>query len=161
MAGRNWLAGVSGTLLMLVLSSPAAFGQTALPGGLEVTLLPGYKYEPKQGFDSIVGVLEKKEGLTITFEIGHNPPPGAPRFGGSFTNQALQLREADRLWLKEQTVGGRKFHLAYSKEQYLTITSATEKQGINFSVLAKTPEDIADAILMALSLTEAKPKAAK
>lgn len=135
--------------------------QTALPGGFQVTLQPGYAYVPKQGFDSIVGVLEKKNGLTIMFEMGNNPPPGAPRFGGSYVNQAQRMPEIQREWLKEFEAGGRKISVAYSKEKQLTVSTATEKEGVNFSAIAKTPADVADVLLMALTLEPQKAKESK
>lgn len=136
----------------------AAFGQTALPSGLEIRLAPGYAYEPRQGFDSIVGGIAKKDGLTISFEIGGNPPPGAPRFGGSYVNQAKQLPAGDRLWLKEQEVGGRKVSIAYSKDQQLIVSSETAKEGVNFHTIAKTPEEVTEVLLMTLTLGEQKKK---
>ena len=37
----------------------AANKPTPLPAGLEITLQPGFTYIPRQGFDSIVGGIEK------------------------------------------------------------------------------------------------------
>lgn len=135
----------------------AANTPTALPAGLEITLQPGFAYVPRQGFDSIVGGIEKKDGLKISFEMGANPPPGAPRFGGSFSNYATRVPEKDRQWLKEMDSNGRKVHVAYGKDQMLIVTSATEKEGVNFHATAKTPEEVADVLLMVLSLAPQKP----
>jgi hypothetical protein len=137
----------------------AANKPTPLPAGLEITLQPGFTYIPRQGFDSIVGGIEKKDGLKISFEMGAIPPPGAPRFGGSFANYATRVPEKDRQWLKEMDAGGRKVHVAYGNDQMLIVTSATEKEGVNFHATAKTPEEIADVLLMVLSLAPQKPKA--
>ena len=138
-----------------------ASAQTALPGGLQITLQPGYAYVPKQGFDSVVGVLEKKDGLTIMFEMGSIPAPGAPRFGGSFANQAQQMRDIQREWLKEFEAGGRKISVAYSKDKQITVSTMTDKEGVNFSAIAKTPADLADVLIMALTLGPQKAKAEK
>lgn len=137
----------------------AANKPTALPAGLEITLQPGFTYVPRQGFDSIVGGIEKKDGLKISFEMGAIPPPGAPRFGGSFANYATRVPEKERQWLKEMDSNGRKVHVAYGNDQMLIVTSATEKEGVNFHATAKTPEEIADVLLMVLSLAPQKPKA--
>ena len=78
--------------------------------------------------------------------------------GGHFVNQALQLPEKDRLWLKEQNAGGRKVHVAYSKELLLIISTASPTEGVNFHAVAKTPGEVADVLLMVLTLAEQKPK---
>jgi hypothetical protein len=115
--------------------------------------LPGYTHQPLQGIDSLVGKIAKKGGMTIQYGMGP-VPKGGLALGGSFVNQAARL--PDRLWLKELTVGGRKVHAAYSKTQQLIISSASESDGINFVGTAKTTEDVADALLMVLSLTPQK-----
>ncbi len=164
MIARTLLVGGSGSLLSLLLlgaMTPASFGQTPLPGGFEISLLPGFTYEPKQGFDSIVGEIAKKDGLKIQFEMGRIPAGGL-RLGGDFVNQALHLPEKDRQWLKEQTAaGGRKIHVAYSKEQLLIVTTASKTEGVNFTAVAKSPGDVAEVLLMVLTLAEKKPKADK
>jgi hypothetical protein len=76
---------------------PAGSGQTPLPGGFKIRLLPGYTHEPLKGFDSIVGKIGKRDGLEIRYEIGPIPKKGAPVESGSFGNQALQLPEGKRL----------------------------------------------------------------
>jgi len=150
-----------GIVFAAVTLTAAAAGQTPLPAGHEINLLPGYAHEPKQGIDSIVGLIAKKDGLQIHFEMGGVVLPGAPRFGGSYVNQALQLPEADRLWLKEQAVGGRKFHIAYGKNNQLIVSTASAKTGVTFHAVAKTPEDVADVLLTVLTLTEQKAKKEK
>ena len=164
MAVRPFPASAGGILLAaltLGVTAPAATGQTPLPAGHEIKLLPGFAHEPRRGIDSIVGLLAKKDGLQINFEMGGGVLPGAPRFGGSYVNQALRLPGADRLWLKEQAVGGRTFHVAYGKDHLLIISSASAKTGVNFHAVAKTPEDVADVLLMVLTLTEQKAKKEK
>ena len=141
--------------------APQVSAQTALPGGLQITLQPGYAYVPKQGFDSVVGVLEKKDGMQIMFEMGGNPPPGAPRFGGSYVNQAQRMPEIQREWLKEFEAGGRKISVAYNKDKQMTVSTSTDKEGVNFSAIAKTPADVADVLMMALTLSPQKAKADK
>jgi len=93
--------------------------------------------------------------LIIQYDMGPVPKRGLA-LGGSFVNQAAQRPQKDRLWIKEQTVGGRKVSVAYSKGGQLIISSASAAEGINFSTMAKTSEDVADALLMVLSLSEKK-----
>lgn len=148
-------------LLMLGITPSTAVGQTPLPNGFEIRLLPGFTHEPLQGFDSIVGRLAGKDGRQIQYEMGGIPAPGAPRVGGHFVNQAQQVPENDRLWLKEQIVGGRKVHVTYSKTNSLIISSASATEGVNFHTTAKDPGEIADALLMVFTLSEKKPKPGK
>lgn len=155
---RKLSACVAGIVFVLLGLSTIASGQTQLPGGFEIKLLPGFTYEKRQGFDSIVGTIAKADGLKIAFEMGRIPVPGGLLVGGSFVNQAQRLPAKDRVWLKEQEVGGRKVHAAYSKDQRLIVTSASRTEGVNFDTVAKTPEEIADVLLMVLTLAEQKPK---
>src|SRR5262245_6481631 len=95
-------------------------GNAPAPGGIK--LLPGYVHEKLQGIDSIVGRLVKKEGLTIQYEIGAVPKPGGPVFGGSFSDYPKNTPADQRLWYKEQTIGGRDVHLAMLKTKMLLVS---------------------------------------
>lgn len=150
-------AGIVLVVVLLGMSTPAASGQTPIQGGFEIRLLPGFAHEPLQGIDSIVGKIGKKDGLQIQYEIG-NIPKGGLATGGSFVNQALRVPEKDRVWLKEQDAGGRKIHVAYTKENHLIISSASTKEGVNFHCVAKTSGEVADVLLMVLTFAEQKPK---
>jgi hypothetical protein len=145
-------------LLILGVTTPAASGQTPLPRGLEITLLPGFIHEPLRGIDSIVGKIGKKDGLQITYTMGPLPKEWGRRTSGHFVNAALGLPEKDRLWLKEQNAGGRKVHVVYSKEYGLIVSSVSATEGVNFSAMARSPGEVADVLLMALTLAERKPK---
>ncbi len=140
-------------LVILGAITNVASAQTPLPGGYEINLLDGYKHEPLQGIDSIVGKLVKKDGPQIQFEIGRISEGGL-RLGGDYVNQAQRVPEADRLWLKEQRTGGRTIHAAYTKDLRLIVSSTGAAEGANFSTIAKTPEDVADVLLMVLTLNE-------
>jgi hypothetical protein len=144
--------------LSLGISTTTALGQTPLGGAFEIKLLPGYAHEPLQGIDSIVGKIVKKDGLEIMYDIGPVPKKGGLLLGGSYVNQAVQMPEAQRQWLKEQTIGGRKFDIAYGKDQRIIVSTAGAKNGINLSASAKGPGEVADVILMALTLAEPKAK---
>ena len=52
---------------------------------------------------------------------------------------------------------GRKFDIAYGKDQRLLVSTAAASLGVNFSATAKTPAEVADVLLMTLSLAERKP----
>lgn len=132
----------------------SAHAQTKLSGQFELTLLPDYVHTPLQGIDSIVGRIEKKDGLSVSYEIGGVTPPGAPRFGGSFTNYAAAHPQDKIAWQKTQKVNGRVLHLAYTKDQRLIVSLEFAKEGINLSASAKTPEEITEILLMVATLRE-------
>ncbi len=158
MTSRTSLTSRPGLLLALVLmgvTTSVAWAQTPLPGGFEIRLLPDYKHEPLQGIDSIVGKIVKPDGLEIMYEIGR-VPTGAFRLGGDYSNRAAALPEQNRFWLKEQTIGGRKFTIAYGKDHGLTVSTANDKQGVNFSAVAKNDGELVDVLLMVLSFGEQK-----
>lgn len=150
-ARSRWISTV---LLISLALVPAAACQTSLGKAFEIKLLPGFAHEPLQGIDSIVGKISSKDGPEIHYDIGAVPKPGAPVFGGSYVNQAQRQPAAERQWLKEQTVGGRTFSIAYTKDQQLLVSSAGTTHGVTFSALAKTPADIADILLIVLTLAE-------
>jgi len=132
-------------------AASTAHAQTVIPGGFEINLLPGFKHEPLQGIDSIVGKIAGKE-LTIMYEIGPVPKEGAPLFGGSYINQAIRLPEGGRQWLRHQVVGKQAFDIAYGKDGRLIISTTAGEHGMNLHASPKTPSDVADVLLMVLTL---------
>jgi len=144
--------------LLTCCEGTAAAAETALPNGLVIDLLPGYAQQKLQGIDSVVGKFVKKDGPEISYEIGGYIPPGQPRFGGSYTDYAKNMPADGRLWLKELTVGGRQISVAYGKDQRIVVSTHFEKVGINFSATAKTPEEIADVLLMTMTIAEQAKK---
>jgi hypothetical protein len=93
------------------------------------------------------------------------PTSSSPRGFGSKTSCVLRPLfsgpEKDRLWLKEQSAGGRKVHVAYSKDNRLIVSSASSTEGVNFTTVAKTPGDVADVLLMTLTFGGQKAKGEK
>lgn len=134
-------------LLCGVTSGNSASADDARLGGM--TLLPGYKHHPLQGIDSIVGEIKKEGGLRIMYEIGAIPKPGAPRFGGSFSDRPKNTPKDQVRWYKEQTVNGQPVHLACKKDGFLLVSFP--QKGINFSAKVSSDEELADALLMILT----------
>jgi hypothetical protein len=127
-------------------------------GGMR--LLPGYKHQPLQGFDSIVGKIEKENGLRINYDIGAIPKPGVPAFGGGFSDRPKLTRKGDVRWYREQVINGQPVHLAHRKDNILMVSYP--KQGVNFSVTVRSAAEMADALLMILTypnpVADVKPK---
>ena len=147
------LAIYSMAALFLVTSVLAVHANEAKLGGLR--LLPGYSHIPLQGFDSIVGRIEKKDGLRISYEIGAVVKPGEPRFGGSFSDRP-KLTPADKIhWYREQKVNGVIAHLAHRKDDILLV-SFPEK-GMNMSVKVSSSAEMAEALLIILTYPGAIP----
>ena len=117
------------------------------PGGVQ--LLEGYIHKAFQGIDSQPGEIAKKDGLKISYDIGAVPKPGAPVFGGSYSDWTQRVAEKDRRWYREQTINNQPVHLVYTKEKLLTVSFP--KGGINFTCEAKTEADLVDALLITLS----------
>jgi hypothetical protein len=147
---------LSGLLLgsvVLFAASRARAAERPAPGNVQ--LLPGYAHEPLQGFDSVVGKITKKGGLTINYEIGRVPKPGGLAIGGDFSNAAVRAPEKDRRWLKQQVVAGEPVDIVWMKND--TLIASFPKSGANFTTTAKTPEELADALLIVLSYPGPKP----
>lgn len=146
-------------LMTASLLSPATlWGQTSLSSMLEVVLLPTYEHKSLQGIDSIVGQIDKKSGPSIFYEIGGVIPPGQPRFGGSFSNSAAAVPAASVAWTKSLRSKEKSTTVTYTKDQKLLISVEFAKEGANLTATAKTAEEIAEVMMIALSLRE---KAAK
>ena len=161
---RTWLVHGGGFVLVALMFGAAtstAFGQTLLPRGLEIRLLPDYAHEPLRGIDSVVGRIGKKDGLQISYTMGPIPKEGGLRTSGHFANAALLTPEKDRVWFKEQNAGGRKVDATLTKNTGLIVSSVSATEGVNFVAMAKTPGEVADVLLMVLTLAEQKPKADK
>lgn len=131
---------------MLALTTFARAADDAKPPPFGIKLLPGYVHEPKQGFDSVVGVISKKDGLTIMYEIGRVAKPSGLALGGDFSDRPKQLRPEQREWYKEQVLGGKQMHVAMAKDKSLFVSFP--ESGINFSVVTKSTDELAEALLM-------------
>ena len=118
-----------------------------IPGGVQ--LPDGFKHRALQGFDSQPGEITNKDGLKISYDIGPVPKPGAPVFGGSYSDWTKRVPEKDQRWYREQTINNQPVHLVYTKDKHLTVSFP--KGGINFSCEAKTEADLVDALLITLS----------
>jgi len=143
-------------LSLIAINSMTFADDAPKPPPFGIKLLPGYEHEPKQGFDSIVGVIGKKDGLTIMYEIGRVPKPGGLALGGDFSDRPKQLRPEQREWYKEQVLGGKQMHVALAKDKGLYVSFP--ESGINFSVTIKSFDELTDALLMICSYS---PPAAK
>jgi len=139
------VAVVASLLLLSMLSQQAA----AADPPFKMALLPDYKHEPLQGFDSIVGKIAAPKGLTINYEIGRVTKPGEIALGGSFSDQAKAVPAAGRQWYREQALPGKPVHLVLTNENMLLVSFP--ESGANFNTSVKTPADMADALLMILS----------
>lgn len=135
-------------------TSPAKADDNRL-GGMK--LLPGYKHQPLQGIDSIVGRIAKEDGLQIMYDIGAVLKPGALRTGGSFSDHPKLTPKDQVRWYKEQTVHGQPVHLAYKKDGYLLVSFP--QKGANFSVKVSSDEELAEALLMILTYPDPVEKA--
>ncbi len=147
------LAMVTGICLAGVRSLSA---QEERLGGIK--LLPGYKHEPLQGIDSIVGRIVGPKGLVIHYEIGIIPR-GPFAIGGAFVNAAKRVPK-DRLRLyREQVIQGHPVHVAYLKDGTLIVTypKSIPGKGINFRTKVSGPEQMADVLLMLLTFPRGKP----
>ncbi len=143
----TWFCLTLGTFLLGVMSAGPALAADARLGGMR--LLEGYEHQPLQGFDSIVGKISKKAGLQISYEIGSVPKPGAPRFGGQFSDRPKLTPKDQVRWYLEQTVNGQPVHLAYRKDNVLLVSFP--QKGMNFSVTVRSADEMAEALLMILT----------
>ncbi len=112
-------------------------------------LLAGFQHQRLQGIDSVVGAIQKPGSLRIGYEIGRVYPPGQPRTGGSFTDRPKQTPPTQLRWYAEQTVNGQPVHIAYRRDNILLVSFP--KLGMNMSATIRTPDEMAEAMLIMLS----------
>ena len=143
----KFLFGLTLVVFPLIPITGPLFAADVRLGGMQ--LLPGYKHQPLQGFDSTVGEVKKEEGLRIIYEIGRLTKPGAPRIGGSFSDRPKQTPKDKIRWYLEQVVGGQPIHVAYLKDN--TLLASFPKKGTNFSVTVRNTGEMAEALLMILT----------
>jgi hypothetical protein len=121
----------------LTLPKPTPTPQ-APPGNIE--LLDGYTHTRGRGIDSRVGAISKPEGMTIRYDIGD--------MAGQYTSKCSRAKDIC-LWYKSQKVGGREVYLALTKEGEIIATFPQESA--NFFAQTKSPENVADFLLMILT----------
>ncbi|MCA9117394.1 MAG: hypothetical protein KDA79_20130 [Planctomycetaceae bacterium] len=133
-------------VVCLACALPANAAENPL-GGMQ--LLPGYVHQPLQGIDSVVGRITKKDGLTLTYEIGSLPQPGGLRLGGQFSDRPKQVPPAQLRWYREQVVHGQPVHLAYLKDNQLMVSFPLK--GMNVHTKVENADEMAEALLMLLT----------
>ncbi|MGD8239572.1 MAG: hypothetical protein PVH68_13515 [Armatimonadota bacterium] len=136
-----------GTLVLCLTVSGHLLAADAPPGGIR--LLPGYEHRPLQGIDSIVGEIRKEGGLRISYEIGGLTKPGGITVGGQFSDRPKLTPRDQVRWYLEQTVNKQPAHLAYRKDSYLLVSFP--QKGINFRVMIRSADEMAEALLMILT----------
>lgn len=153
---KSILAITCGLMIVCSATSSPAAGKAILGG---IQLLDGYTHQPLQGIDSVVGRITKEGGLQITYEIGSLPRPGGLRLGGQFSDRPRQMPKEQLQWYREQTINGEPVHLAWTKTNQLMVSYP--KRGMNLSAKVTTAEEMADALLMILTIPNppAKPAA--
>jgi hypothetical protein len=130
----------------LVLSTAASSSSTEpAPGGIR--LLPGYQHTPLRGIDSVVGDIAEMGGLTIGYDIGLNgrPPVNVARLAESLS------------WYREQRIAGRTVVCGKNKDAKTWVVALP---GAGFYAEVRTPEEMADLLLTALTFEdgEKRPK---
>ena len=127
----------------LTLPKPTPTPSEQPPGDIE--LLYGYTHTRRKGIDSRVGDISKPEGMTVRYDIGD--------MAGVNPGICAYLR--DCLWYKKQIINGREVWLGLSKEGQIFATFP--KENANFYAQTKTPEDIADFLIMVLTYKVKEP----
>jgi hypothetical protein len=136
------------TFLLILATSSLGSGQatkpltsqessTGTPGGIQ--LLEGYRHTKLRGIDTSVGTISKPGGLTIDYDIGV--------LAGK---EGLQCFAKDWcLWFKRQITNGAEVWIGVTKTQDIIATFPTDYA--NFYAHIKSPEDIADFLIMILT----------
>jgi hypothetical protein len=141
-----------------VSASPESFGG--------IRLLEGYSVKRTSSVDAAAWTIEKKGGLTITFEAGANE--------GAWADP----KERDKYsWYREQKVNGFNVRFALIKRELKTVWEPGDSRGLplgnvllvsfllegqesghtaNFSAKLANPQELGDALLMVLTFDPRK-----
>ncbi len=142
-------------LVVLVLTLPAlAQSQPTLtlpelkltptePPPGKIQLLDGYTHTREQGFDSVVGNISKPGGITIGYDMwGTDGPIPTPESVVCFAKDPCR-------WLKRQVIDGKEVWIGLTHGGQ--ITAFFPKEWAKFYAQTKSPEDIADFLLIILT----------
>lgn len=106
-------------------------------------LLDGYVHTRRQGIDSSVGRISKKGGVNISYDIG------MPDEKLDVTINCLGYKLTSCVWKKEQELKGEPVQIVLLKNGQMQ--ASFPKSGALFYAQIKSPEDIADFLLMILT----------
>lgn len=134
--------------VMFVLSVSFCFSQTKTPTEKPSTPPPGniqllfeYTHETRQGIDTQVGEIRKKDGLVIRYDIG--------KLAGNLTRANVGTYKEKRVWYKRQTINDDELWIAYFSDGKITATFI--KASANFYAETKSQEDVADFLLIIMT----------
>lgn len=129
---------------MFALSVSFCFSQTKTPIEKPSTPPPGniqllyeYTHETRQGIDTQVGEIRKKDGLVIRYDIG--------KLAGNLTRANIGPYKEKRVWYKRQNINDDELWIAYFNDGKITATFI--KASANFYAETKSQEDVADFLL--------------
>lgn len=123
-------------LAVAMLVCPAArAADEPTPGNIK--LANGYTHEAEQGIDTQVGTIAKKDGPSISYDIGE------------LAGNRAQTVLGDATWSKRQTINGNEVMTVLTKDGTLYVTFP--KANANFYGKVKTPQETAEVLLMLLT----------
>jgi hypothetical protein len=131
--------------LILILREPSiGHGTKKTPPG-SIRLLPGYSHQREMGIDSLAGRISKPGGPTIRYDMR--------KYGTTGAHDLIQSGKA--IWSKSQVIDGTSVTMAMRDDQTLVLTvgkTSDSNESESFVVESvRTPEDVADVLLMLLS----------
>jgi len=133
--------------------NPATPGFRELPEKLGgISLLPGFTATdgPPGYHGEVWGRISGPEGMEIQYSIWPVREGKGPRTSGDFVSDAARLAEEQRQWFREQHIGSALVQIALSKQDRLMVSYPD--MGVNMSVAVNGPQQLADALLIMLSI---------
>jgi hypothetical protein len=142
----------SKTLLAIIFALSAAYSfaqtktlilprPTPIPPPGNIKLLPEYVHERKQGIDTDVGLISKKDGLSIRYDIGD--------LAGNYAIRAQEREKQNLLWYRWQEVNGQRLLITHLKDG--TIYASFYETRANFISIVKTNEELVDFLMMIMT----------
>jgi hypothetical protein len=120
--------------------------QTRVPPPGNIKMLPGYVHQRRPGKDSQIGVIFKRNGLSITYEIGKTVGNAVERLA----KENMDVVE----WVKvEKTEAGR-VSVAQLKDG--RIAACYLDLNANFTAEARNDDDVSDFLAMVLTYNPKK-----
>ena len=110
-----------------------------VPGSIR--LLPGYNNRTTQGIDSLTGMIWKKDGVKIHYDIGE--------MAGDYTDCATCGWTKGEVWRQKQIVSGQEVVLIFTTKRKLIISFPSVHA--NFYATVANNKELTDMILMVLT----------
>jgi len=148
---------------VVVIAQTASVVSPQVPAPGKIKLLTGYIHEPRRGIDSRVGVIYKRDGLSIGYDIGRMAAVYADQYFPQYferlrkqthlnpnaIEQQIRSLEDKVEWRQRQQVNGDELMIVFLKDS--TLIASFVNSTANFTAKIDSNDKFADFFLIVLT----------